>query len=113
MPYYFPYHLFPMGANIVLYGAGESGTVCLRRIKRDGFLNVVVLADARADEILEIDRVPVVLPNRLHDYKYDYVFISIRNPIIAWQAKFDLVKLGIDENRIKYTQPLLYCELER
>ncbi len=112
MPYYFPYHLFSINSVILLYGAGKAGQVSLKRVKRDDFITVAAILDERADELVEIDGVPVVLPEKYKDYSFDYIFIAIRDATIAWQVKRNLINIGIEEDKIKYTQPLLFCTEE-
>ncbi|MBR3456818.1 MAG: hypothetical protein IKH16_01470, partial [Selenomonadaceae bacterium] len=45
MEFLFPYHLFPKGSRVVIYGAGNAGRVMYRQAKKDEYVEIVGVFD--------------------------------------------------------------------
>lgn len=101
MDFMFPYHLFPEGSKVVIYGAGNVGRTIYRQAAHDGYVKIVGLVDKEAD-VLEDVELPVSPVKALNKMIFDYVLIAIRSRNVADEVKKDLIKLGITERKVKW-----------
>lgn len=86
------------GKKIAIYGAGEVGQDVYWQLNKFDY-NIVLRVDKnymyyqnRGMDILPIEK--------LFDYDYDVILIAIKKEIIRGEIKDNLIKLGIDENKI-------------
>lgn len=96
-----PYWLeeIPAGARIVLYGAGEAGRKCRTQLLAKGCHTYVGCVDfeyARLkDDVLQIKS-----PAALEEIDYDFIVITIKNPVKAVQIREALEEQGVEPGRI-------------
>ena len=45
MEFMFPYHMFPQGSRVVIYGAGNVGRLIYRQAVHDGYVKIVGIVD--------------------------------------------------------------------
>ena len=101
MEFLFPYHLFPKGSRVVIYGAGNAGRVMYRQAKRDGYVKIAGIVDRNmAGSSLEDMAVRSV--REIFDVKFDYVLISLRELATAEAIKASLVSMGVPETKIRW-----------
>lgn len=101
MEFMFPYHLFPEGSKVAIYGAGNVGSTIYHQAIHDGYVKIAGLVDKDA-EALEDTELPVAPVKSLTKMDFDYILIAIRSRSAADGVKKDLAKLGIPEGKIKW-----------
>ena len=94
MEFLFPYHLFPEGSRIVLYGAGNVGRQFYRQAKHDGYVEIVGIID-RDGGRQALPDIPVKAVEAVKDMEYDYVLLAIREKAAAEEAQKSLEKIGV------------------
>lgn len=90
--------------SIVLYGAGEVGIDYYRTIRNNRKCKIVAMLDANPVGHSYSD-VIVYAREKILDLKYDYVLISVLYEKTMEIIKDDLLKLGVDENKILWEKP--------
>lgn len=96
-----PYWLeaIPAGSRIILYGSGEAGRKCRTQLLEKGchaYVGCIDFEYARLrDDILEIRS-----PSILSCAEYDYIVITVKNPMKAEQIRQGLEELGVEPGRI-------------
>ena len=101
MEFLFPYHMFPEGSRIVIYGAGNVGRTIYRQAMHDGYVRIEGIVDRGADGMEAID-MPVRPLKAILGMEYDYVLIAIRSRDVANDVKKDLIGMGIPEEKVKW-----------
>lgn len=99
--YVFPYHLFPKNSRILLYGAGKIGKIFFNIGKIDGYVDIVGIADKRANELCR-NSFPVISVEDISSQDFDYLLICVENIKIAEEIENQLVKIGLNRSRIKW-----------
>lgn len=103
----FPYHLFPEGSRVVIYGAWDAGKAMYSQGINDGYIKIEGIVDPRGYEaVAEDENFPVEPINRILYMHYDYVLISIVNKDNAEKVKKQLMSMGISEREIKWDGPV-------
>lgn len=101
MEFMFPYHLFPRGSRVVIYGAGNVGRLIYRQAKHDNYVRIVGIVDKNCEGMsapdLHVKPVRSVLK-----MEYDYLLISIRDSKVAHSVREKLKKMGIPAAKIKW-----------
>lgn len=96
----FPYHLFPKGSNIVIYGAGNVGKDFYRQLSSScQYIKNAGIVDKNADKT-SVGTIPVRPVSDLKNIKFDYVLIAIKNKKNADDARYMLLDMGIKDDRI-------------
>lgn len=105
--HYFPFHLLEQGTKVVLYGAGNIGKQFYKQAIHDGYVKVTGLVDKNAKALRTRD-LPVQEVSALQKMDYDYILITMNNPRIASTVRNDLLKMGVEEQKIKWDGPSYY-----
>lgn len=101
--YIFPYHLFPEGSRVVIYGAWEVGKAMYLQAMTDGYVKIEGIVDPRGtDACSEDEEIPVESVESILHMQYDYVMIAIGNKDNAEKVKKKLMSMGISEREIKW-----------
>ena len=95
----FPFEKIEKGAKIIIYGAGEAGQCFWNQIQLSEYGKCEALIDINYKRFKETS-LPVYGLDYLKTHFYDYIVISIEDSVIAEKAANNLLKLGIDENKI-------------
>ena len=99
--YLFPYHLFPRGAKVVLYGAGNVGREFYLQALGSGYVECTGLLDKQAKE-RRVDALPVHLPEDIRSMEYDAVLIAVQDGKLAESVRRDLHALGVPDEKIAW-----------
>lgn len=105
--HFFPYHLFHSGDRVMLYGAGNIGKQFYRQAVHDGYVKIVGIVDKNAATIDRED-IPVESIETLQKKTYDYVLITMNNPLMANDGKNDIKTMGVPEEKIKWDGTVYY-----
>ena len=109
----------PEGSSILLYGGGELGKTYYRQIQKSGRLLVCGCVDERYKDMLDYP-FSVESPDRIPEFKYDYVLITMKYKPLVEKIKASLIEAGIPEDHIlwfeqkeifwKYAEDAGLCE---
>lgn len=94
--YQIPSILYNKDVRLVIYGAGMYGKSCFFKIYNEDICKVVSWVDKRYEEL----GYPICSPCDLHNIKFDYVLICIRNHNILKEIQSELKEIGVSEERI-------------
>lgn len=97
----FPYHLFPQNSRVMLYGAGKIGKDFFNKGKTDGYVDIVGIADKRANELCR-NSFPVIGIDDLIDRDFDFLLICVENIKTAEEIENQLVEIGCNRSKIKW-----------
>lgn len=103
----FPYHLFDVGARIVIYGAGNIGRKFYHKGIKDGVIHVAGIVDGRASD-LDLGDIPVLPVQMIKRLEYDYILIAVESRTAAGEIRQNLVEMGIEPDRIKWNGDIYY-----
>ncbi len=98
----FPYEQIPYGSRIIIYGAGRVGKDFIWQMKLSRYAEVMLWVDRNAEELSEDYGIKNV--DSLKSVDFDFIVISIKSKSAYESAKEDLIRQGIDENKIFWTQ---------
>ncbi len=98
-----PYYLekLPRNARIVLYGGSELGKAYRKQLLKRKDLELVGCVDP-AYEKMEQSGITVCSPDMLTQWEYDFVLITVKNPMKASDIQQDLEKTGIPREKIRW-----------
>ena len=99
--YKFPYHLFPRGASVVIYGAGKVGEEFYRQAVHSEYIRLEAIVDKKAGE-LDKPQIPVKPVSELRRMAFDYILIAVLDKEVAEAIKEDLTGMGISKGIIKW-----------
>ncbi len=99
--YLFPFDKIPVGKKIVLYGASKVGQTYYDQIRRLHYGEVVAWVDRSYDSYGNLGVAAVESIRKVKDY--DYIVIAIRAGNIAEEIKYDLVRLGVEKEKIVWS----------
>lgn len=94
-----PFYKIPKGSDIILYGCGKNGKECYQRIIKTNYCNLVSWVD-QDSSIGFYKGVKIDNPDIIVYTKFDYVLISVANPVVIKEIRIKLIDLGIDTNKI-------------
>ncbi len=97
--YMFPWHLFPEGSRVVIYGAGEVGKCFYEQAVRFDYIALMGIVDKNAGSISTMG-IPVQEVEALSHMEFDYLLISVINRKIAEEIRRNLIRMGIGEEKI-------------
>lgn len=95
-----PFEEIPNGSKIILYGAGDVGTDFYNQLIFNNNFEIVGWVDRNYKKISRIYK-NVENPEKIGEKKFDYIIIAINNKDIANGIKYDLLKLGVPQRKIK------------
>lgn len=98
-----PYYLgdIPQGARIALYGGGDLGCAYRRQLMGRKDLELAGCVDP-AYESMRYSDFMVYSPEKLRQWEYDLVLITVKNPEKAAAIKKELVEAGVSEKKIRW-----------
>lgn len=102
----FPFWDTRKDANVVLYGAGETGRRFYRQNEQYHFCNIVLWAD-RNYEKLATDNQKIVSPQRITEERFDYIIIAVRSAGIVQEIAGMFAELGIPSEKIIWNNVLI------
>lgn len=96
-------HLFPFGkvkngGRIVLYGAGVVGKAYRRQIEEADGYEIILWVDKAYGKLGE----GVQAPQNICRVDFDYVVIALASPVLIGEVHDELVKMGVEEDKIIY-----------
>jgi len=97
----FPFESVPKGAKILIYGAGKDGEHFLRQILITNYCDVLGFVDRN-----NMKQYPYLVPvysmvDALR-LTFDYIVISVKNPVDATEIRTSLVQHGVQSSKIIY-----------
>ena len=99
--YLFPYHLFPRGTRIVIYGAGNVGREFYLQAAESCYVECVGILDRQAKE-RRADGLSVQPPEAIRSMEYDAVLIAVQDRKLAESIRENLHSLGVTDDRIAW-----------
>ncbi|MCR5099236.1 MAG: hypothetical protein K6B14_09840 [Lachnospiraceae bacterium] len=97
--YLFPFEKIRPGASVIIYGAGTLGQEYLKQLLITGYCKVVAMADRNYEKYPDM-AVPVISPDAIRDFGYDYIVIAIRVQIAANEIFRILHEQGVPDEKI-------------
>ncbi len=97
---FFPFESVRANSRVILYGKGDYGQQYLNQIEVTKWCNIVGFCDREAGTFVENYKVFSI--EELKTINYDYLVISIYNPVIAEEIQKELENNGVDKNKIVY-----------
>ena len=88
-----------MKYNVALWGIGQ-GYNKFTSLHGHKLVNVVVLVDSYRTYYSKIDNIPVITPNKLADFKFDYLIITTYDNTIFNEIQKKAIKLGFHRDLI-------------
>ena len=104
--HFFPYNLFHRGERVVIYGAGDIGRQFYQQAVRDGYVEIVGVLDAKAEDI-EVN-FSVSVPEKIKEMKYDSVLIAVNKKQVVASVRKTLRKLKVPAEKIKCNSDIYY-----
>ena len=99
--YFFPYHLFPHNARIIIYGSGIIGRVFYHQSMDYKYVKTVAIVDSNFKEIKKnfsfVENVDAITK-----YEFDFILVAIIDKDSTKKAIHDLLSRGVEEWRIKW-----------
>lgn len=95
--YLFPFHKVPQNCRLVLYGAGRVGQTFFKQLKRIDYCKLIgwVDRDYRIYSDLGVEAI-----ERLMEWEFDYVLISIAGKETAERIISNLLAMGIQKEKV-------------
>lgn len=103
--YLFPYEKILVHSRIIIYGAGTLGQDYLHQMQLTGYCEVIAIADKNYSQYPQMI-VPVIPPERIHEFAFDYIVVALR-----MAAAFNEVKRIL--KREKVADEKIVCIFER
>lgn len=97
--YLFPYEKVPAHSKILIYGAGTLGQDYLRQMQLTHYCEVVAIADQNYRQYPPMI-VPVIAPERIHEFTFDYAVVALRMAAAFPEIKRILKKEAVEEEKI-------------
>ncbi len=97
--YLFPYEKVPASSRILIYGAGDLGQDYLLQMQITHYCEVVAVADKNYAKYPPMV-VPVIDPNTIRDWTFDYVVIALRVAVAFNAVHRILEEQGVPEEKI-------------
>lgn len=93
--YIFPFGDIPKDSQIVIWGAGKIGQEFYRQVQATGFCRVVGVIDGCADQYNQDEKTwkgsyLVSTPEKLQDFKFDYIVVAVKREQIAQDIMKDI-----------------------
>lgn len=97
--YLFPYEKVPIHSKILIYGAGTLGQDYLRQMQLTHYCEVVAIADQNYSQYPPMI-VPVISPEKIHEFTFDYAVVALRMAAAFHEIKRILRKESVPEENI-------------
>lgn len=97
----FPSDLVPYGTNIIIYGDGDMGRCFIKQIEQNKHCNIIACADIKHEAIKIENNIRYIPPRQIVKEKFDYVLIAINDHKLVEMVRDNLVKNGVESNKIK------------
>lgn len=97
--YLFPFEKIPVHSRILIYGAGTLGQDYLRQMQITHYCEVVAVADKNYSQYPPMI-VPVISPDRIHEFSFDYVVVALRMAAAFHEIKRILEREAVSEESI-------------
>lgn len=97
--YLFPYERVPAGSRILIYGAGDLGQDYLFQMQITHYCEVVAVADRNHSKYPSMI-VPLISPDSICEYDFDYAVIALRMETAYPEIKRILNSQGVGDDRI-------------
>lgn len=104
--YAFPEISRLINKNIVIYGFGRVGMQYYEQICKYQQCNIVGVADKNYHEY-DYDFVTVISAEQLLTLEFDILLIAVKNERLANSIRKDLIKIGINANKILWKKPYM------
>lgn len=102
----FPFWDIQKGADVVLYGAGETGKRYFRQNEQFDFCNIILWADQNYEKLCTDDQ-QIVSPQKIVMATYDYIIIAVRSAGIVQEIVDKLIQMGISYRKIVWNGVLV------
>ncbi len=102
----FPFWDIPKGANIVLYGAGETGRRFYMQNEQYHFCNIVLWTDQNYTKRCMGDQ-QIVSPLRITMEEFEFIIVAVRSAEIAQEIVEMLIEMGVPSEKIIWNNTLL------
>ncbi len=104
----FPYGSVKQDSIIILYGVGNVGTTYINELVKNDYCKIKFALDKKIKG--EVKGIAVHKPDYIteHNDGYDYLVIANANYRIANEIKSELIKLGVDEQKIVWDYTCSY-----
>lgn len=96
--YVFPWHLFHRGEKVAIYGAGNIGRRFYHQAREQSYIRVAGLFDKNLDNLPQ--GLSAQAAGALKGADFDAVLIAVENGSVAEDIRSELMKMGIDRERI-------------
>lgn len=107
----FPYEKIPTSSKIILYGAGYVGKSYYKQLQENQYCKIVLWVDQEYRNISN-QSYHVDSPEKIINYKYDYILIAVQYMSTAERIKTDIVnKYHVVENKIVIYAPIQLSRL--
>ena len=107
----FPFEKVPKGSRVVIYGAGEVGWEYYRQLRITQYVEIVGVIDRRAGQ-MEAFPARIFYPAEICDIDFDYIVLAFRADAYHKSVSHELIKIGVDENKIIYIPPRIEPKYE-
>ena len=97
--YLFPYERIPYASKIIIYGAGDLGQDYLQQMMITGYCEVAAIVDRNYIKYPSMI-VPVISPDCIKDYQFDYVVVALRMEAAYPEIVRVLHVQGISDDKI-------------
>ncbi len=97
--YVFPFKRVPVGARLIIYGAGYVGKIFVHQVRQSGYCDIVAWIDKSA-RVSNTGIVGIVSPDVIDDLEYDFIVIAIDNGKVAEEVSLSLRARGIGKEKI-------------
>lgn len=104
--YHFPYDLFIKELKVLIYGAGKVGKSYINALKKQNNITVAGWADKNHENIKAYNNIDILPPERIKEINFDKVLIAILDKEMAHSIQNDLIRMGVDKNKIVWTKPI-------
>lgn len=95
----FPFWEIRKGADVILYGAGETGKRFYEQNEQYHFCKIRLWADQNYEKLSQ-ENARIVPPERIAEELFDYVVIAVRSAEIMQEIVRTLVEMGIPIEKI-------------
>lgn len=95
----YPYSKVPVGAKVVVYGAGGTGYRFVKHLLKDNLCNVVAWLDKRPRKYDDVN-IEIKEGSAVTQFSFEYILIAIINEDVAKEVRKELIELGVDSKKI-------------
>lgn len=97
--------------NVIIYAAGKRGQLLYNQLSESHNYNIVMWVDKNYRNYRE-QGLPVCSPNDIISIQFDQVVIGVLDKNISEEIKIELIKIGVDRDKIIWIKPRnISCKL--